>query len=141
MVFRLFLAGACALALATASASSALADVAPPTRAASTEFTLYIPAAVQVWTPAGYVYTIPCRRLSTHPACDPGQWPGNTYLLQKEYGGYRFLARSGRWFEYGGNEATYEAIERADAEGGPGAADVIEGVFELDPWDPRRAVR
>ncbi|MDW5595807.1 hypothetical protein VSS74_15775 [Conexibacter stalactiti] len=141
MVFRLFLAGACALALATASAGSALADVAPPTRAASAELTLSIPAAVQVWTPAGFVYTIPCRRLSTHPACDPGQWPGNTRLLLKEYGGYRFLARSGRWFEYGGTEATVETIERVDAEGGPGATDVIQDPSELDPWDPRGAVR
>jgi hypothetical protein len=140
MVSRLLLTGACALGLATAATGTASADL-PGTAPApsSTELTLYVPAAVQVWSPRGLALTIRCLKVTTHPACDPGQWPENTEVLVKEKGGYRFLARSGRWFEMGGTDAAAEAIARDDASGGPGAAEVVRDLSELDVWDPRRA--
>lgn len=133
MVSRLFLAGACALGLAATAAGSAVADVGPVPTARPQ---LYIPAAVQVWSPAGLVRTIDCPALTADPTCDPGQWPANIDVLVNSDGGYRLLARSGRWFQLGGNQATVDAIEAADAAGGPGATAVVTGLAELDPWGP-----
>jgi hypothetical protein len=140
MVSRLLLAGACALGLATAATGTASADLPGTAPDPSTaDVTLYVPAAVQVWSPSGLALTIRCLKVTTHPACDPGQWPQNTDVLVKEKGGYRFLARSGRWFELGGTDAAVAAMERDDATGGPGAAEIVRDPSELDAWDPRRA--
>lgn len=135
MLHRLFLAGVCALGLATASAGSALADttrVAP----AATSVQLYIPTSVQFWSPDGLVKTTECPFLTSHRACDPSEWPGIIQVLIDEYGGYRLLARTGRWFEYGGNEDTFNKIEEVDATGGRGWALVIRSEAELDPYKP-----
>ncbi len=136
MVSRLALAGACALGLATVSAAPALADTQPQPQ---TRPTLYVPAAVQVWSPDGLVRTIDCPTLDAAPACDPGQWPHNIDAISSRHGGYRLLARSGRWFEQGGNQATFDAIEAADASGGPGATRVVTGFHELVVYEPTAA--
>ncbi|MDW5595806.1 hypothetical protein VSS74_15770 [Conexibacter stalactiti] len=136
MVSRLFLAGACALGLAATSAGSAVADVGPVPTARPQ---LYIPASVQVWSPAGLVRTIDCPTLTADPTCDPGQWPANIDVHVNGDGGYRLLARNGSWFQLGGNQATVDAIDAADAAGGPGAAKVVGGLEELDPWTPSGA--
>lgn len=133
MVSRLLLAGACALGIATASAAPALADLEPVRPAKGVQ--VYVPAAVQVWSPEGLVRTIDCPSRSAHPACDPAGWPDNTDALAEEHGGYRALASNGRWFEMGGHPKTVAAMDRADAAGGPGAATVVGGLTELNPYE------
>jgi hypothetical protein len=133
MVSRLLLAGACALGIATTSAAPALADLGPATPKKGVQ--LYVPAAVQVWSPEGLVRTIDCPNRDAHPACDPAGWPDNTDALAAEHGGYRALARNGRWFEMGGNQKTVDAMKRADAAAGRGATTIVGGFDELDAFE------
>lgn len=143
MVFRTFLAGACAVAIGAATAGPATASppsagpvIAEQAPAAGSKWYLYYPAAVQVWGPIGYLGTIRCTSTAVHPACDPAQGPKNTNDLTREYGGYRLLARTGRWFQLGGSEEVVESMFLVDATGGRGAARVIEDEGELDPYEP-----
>jgi len=133
MVSRLLIAGACALGIATATAAPALADLEPVTPGEGVQ--LYVPSAVQAWSPDGLVRTIDCPDRSAHPACDPAEWPRSVDALAEEHGGYRALAANGRWFELGGDDATVAAMERADAAGGRGAAAVVGGRDELNPYE------
>lgn len=144
MVFRTFLAGACAVAIGAATAGPAIADSAAAGQAnverapaAALDYQQYYPAAIQIWSPAGYLGRIRCTTPAVHPACDPAQGRKPIDDLVREYGGYRLLARTGRWFELGATEATYEAMELADTTGGRGAADMVRSEDELDPYDPR----
>lgn len=133
MVSRLLLAGACALGIATASAAPALADLEPVRPAKGIQ--VYVPAAVQVWSPEGLVRTIDCPSRSAHPVCDPAGWPDNTDALAEQYGGYRELTEDGRWFGLGGNQKTVDAMDRADATDGRGAAVVVRSPGELNPYE------
>lgn len=133
MVSRLLLAGACALGIATVSAAPALADLEPVTPEKGIQ--LYVPAAVQAWSPEGLVRTIDCPDRNAHPVCDPARWPDNIDALSAEHGGYRALASNGRWFEMGGDDATVAAMERADATAGRGGTTIVGGFDELNLYE------
>lgn len=125
MFSRLFVAGACALGLSGALGAS-VATAAPP-RPLPMPWDVK-PTQVQVWTEKGLHHTIDCPTLTADPACDARRWPANFHEVADEWGGYRALTRSGRWYEMGGYPKAFDAIDEADEKGLPGATKM--------EWDP-----
>lgn len=130
MVSRLFIAGACALGISGALAGSALAQ--DPDMSGWSDSSKLAPTAVQVWGPGGLERTIDCPTLTADPVCDPTPWPANYEpLVEQRDRAFRALSRAGRWFESGGWDPAYAAMNAADASGGPGAAEPERDIMQV----------
>jgi hypothetical protein len=120
MLRRFTIAGLCALGLAGLAAGSA-----------SAQLYVFTPSQIQVWNASGLASTIVCTTTTTAPGCDYRGLDGRpddqiplltAYRHDNVDDGYRILDKFGRWYQEGGSKAVLDAMDHADATGGPGAS-------------------